>query len=225
MSTFHQRSTCHLHKLQVLKPGLWPWRPSLHDLRIQKCALCLQAVELLKFSLRNTQHMPCSWLPYHQWCQVIALGRALVFWSENTCHAAQAEESMELAYQWPGSGPELASRNVWAWVSPLFLGLHFLTWQVITWTLMPLPSLKHLWLYDFTIQQDNGNLLQSPLRASLDFYWFLDTVENVTLQKIIFGNFFTSKNWLYTHSPTNLWYMMNIINHYVPFYEYQPFIG
>lgn len=155
MSTFHQRSTCHLHKLQVLKPGLWPWRPSWplrNDLCIQKCALRLQAVELLKFSPRNTKHVPCSWLTYHPWCQATALWSALLFWSGDTCHAGHAvgkawswdASHRVLSLTWP---PGMCGRGL----VPLSLGLHFLPWHAITW------ALKHLWLYDFTTQQDNAN--------------------------------------------------------------------
>ena len=157
MSTYHQRSTCHLHKLQVLKPGLWPWRPSLpflNDLCIQKCARRLQAVELLKCSRRNTKHMPCSWLTYHPWCQTTALWSALVFWSGDTCHAGHAvgrawgwdANDWILGLTWPPG--MFGHRRV-----PFFLSLHFLAWQVALWALRSLTQFKTpvlIWFYNQT---------------------------------------------------------------------------
>lgn len=198
MSTFHQRSTCHLHKLQVLKPDLWPWRPSLplrNDLCIQKCALRLQAVELLKFSPRGTKHVPCSWLAHHPWCQANALGSALVFCSRHLSCQSRCGESMELGCQPLGPGPDLATRNVRVWVSSIVSRPPRPTWHMIIW------ALKHLWLYAFTTKQDNATLLHSIPRASLEFYWLLENLENITLQKIVFDGVLLLKISL--HPPSN----------------------
>lgn len=88
---------------------------------------------------KNTKHMPCSWLTYHPWCQTTALWRALVFWSGDTCHAGHA---VGKAWSWDTNNqvlgrtwsPEMCGHGL----VPLFLGLYFLTWQVITEALRPL---------------------------------------------------------------------------------------
>lgn len=82
---------------------------------------------------KNTKHMPCSWLTYHPWCQTTALWRALVFWSRDTCHAGHAvgkawswdTNNQVLGLTWP---PGMCGHILVL----LFLGLYFLTWQVIT---------------------------------------------------------------------------------------------
>lgn len=196
MSTFRQRSTCHLYKLQVLKPGLWPWSPSLpfrNDPCIQKCALRLQAVELLKCSQRNTKHMLCSWLTYHPEWQTATLWRALVFWSGDPCHAGPTEgkawgwdvSDWVLGLTWP---PRVCGhRRVPFFPTP---PLPHLTGDYMcckVWTQLNPPVLR--W---FTIAWDNENLLQSTLRASLAFSWFLDALENILLfTKSHFVVFFT----------------------------------
>lgn len=141
MSTFHQRSTHHLHKLQVLKPGPWPWRPLLpflNDLCIQKCALCLQTVELLKFSLR-TQSI-CHAAGSH-----ITRGvRQLL--SEGLWFSDQ-ETPVMLVTLWgkhgagmliTSSGSDLVTRNVWAWTSSVVSRPRLPHLKVITGASRPL---------------------------------------------------------------------------------------
>lgn len=99
-------------------------------------------------------------------------------------------------------GAGMSATGSWAWLGHqecvgtgefhFSLGLHFLTWQVTICAVRSEPNSIHLCSGAFTIAWDNENLLQSTLRASLAFSWFLDALENIVLfTKSHFVVFFT----------------------------------
>lgn len=49
--------------------------------------------------------------------------------------------------------------------------------------------------------------------------------ERISLCRKLFYIKFCLKKWVYTHPPTNCWYIMHIINYYGPFYMNKPSIG
>lgn len=160
----------------ILAVSGWPVRPKM----------CPTSTGSWTCKILSKEHRPYALQLAHTspWCQNRALGRALVFWSGDTCHAGHA---VGKAWSWdtndwvlgltrpPGMcGHELV----------LFcLGLHFLIGQVITGALRALPSSKHLWLH---VKSNRITVIcfHLLLRASLELDWLLDTLQNIHCKAI-----------------------------------------